>query len=345
MKWMIYNASDKFSYYKTLWNDINCDTTNNILLDFDFIEPMLKRYGNNNTVFAVLNDESSRGIMLLERQNRFFWQTFQPQNAPIGLVLLDTNEIEKSVDFLIRSLPGVSLGLGVTNQDPDFTSFNGIVKSEKIDILDYIKTPRIKITGDFKNYWETRDKDFVQNMARRERKIKEKGGEIALVEHRKPEEIPFAIQEYSRIECSGWKGKKGTAVAENNIQGVLYRDILERFTDRGEGIIYRLLLNGKAIASQIAIMRNNMIVFLKTTYDENYKDLSPGLMMRKEIIKRLFYEKKIETVELYGHVHDWHMKWTDQIRTMYHVNFYRNSIVKNGHNTYRNKISPLLHRS
>lgn len=336
-KWTFHPALEKYSHFKTLWNEVNGRYCNHVLLDAEFVEPLLHAYGDKNTLLAVQDDSEFPALTLLVRQNRFFWQTFQPQNAPIGLMLIKENDdLIRTIDSLIRSLPGITLGLGITNQDSDFTAFRNVnAYHDKIEIMEHIKTPRIVLCGNFDEYWKSRHKDLVQNLARRERKIKESNGEISLVEHRDPEEMAFAIQEYSRLEQSGWKGKQGTAVTGDNVQGVFYREVMERFGRRGEGVVFRFLLDGKTIASQIGLERDGMIVFLKTAYDETLKDLSPGLMMRKEIVRKLFSGGKIRTIELYGRVHDWHRKWTDQIRTIFHVNFYSGRLVKMGHRYYR----------
>ena len=63
-------------------------------------------------------------------------------------------------------------------------------------------------------------------------------------------------------------------------------------------------------------------------YDETYAKHSPGYLLREEILKSLFTEGTIKSVEFYGKVHEgWTTKWTDELRTMYHFNMYRHSWV------------------
>jgi hypothetical protein len=136
-----------------------------------------------------------------------------------------------------------------------------------------------------------------------------------------------AVREFGQLESKGWKGQEGTAIEEGNPQGRFYREVLEAFCAAGEGMIYQLLLDGKVVASDLCLARNGMLVVLKTAYDETIEKVSPALLMRQDILERLFEEKKIQVVEFYGKVLDWHLKWTDQVRGMYHINFFRNTLV------------------
>jgi hypothetical protein len=45
--------------------------------------------------------------------------------------------------------------------------------------------------------------------------------------------------------------------------------------------------------------------------------------MREEACRRLFEEGRIRRIEFYGKVMEWHTRWTDEVRTMYHLNYYR----------------------
>jgi hypothetical protein len=45
--------------------------------------------------------------------------------------------------------------------------------------------------------------------------------------------------------------------------------------------------------------------------------------MREEATRGLFESGKIRRIEFYGRVMEWHLRWTEQVRTMYHVNYYR----------------------
>jgi hypothetical protein len=98
---------------------------------------------------------------------------------------------------------------------------------------------------------------------------------------------------------------------------------MESFCGRGEGAIFELRLDGAVIASELWIGRNGMYVNLKTAYDESLKQLSPGFLMKESLIRWAFSSKSWRRLEFYGRVMDWHLKWIDRTRTLYHLNSYR----------------------
>jgi hypothetical protein len=71
-----------------------------------------------------------------------------------------------------------------------------------------------------------------------------------------------------------------------------------------------------------------MIVVLKTAYDEELNDFSPAFLMREDAMRDLYADKQMRLIEFYGRVMDWHMRWTDEIRTLYHLTCYRHSWVR-----------------
>jgi hypothetical protein len=53
--------------------------------------------------------------------------------------------------------------------------------------------------------------------------------------------------------------------------------------------------------------------------------------MRIDAFERLLGQGRFKRVEFFGPLKDWHTRFTDQVRTMYHINFYRWPILKRLH--------------
>ena len=324
MGWLFRRASESFEQYRDMWDELNRAQVNHPLLDSMFVGPLIRYFASERILLGISNDSKNPGIALVECMRKGFWSTFQPSQAPLGLLLFANKDaLEGQISLLTRSLPSRCFAFSILQQDPDVVDLEDLNLSNKIEILDYIQIARLNIKENFENYWESRGKNLVHNLSRQHRRLAERGTHIELVEDRVPARVATLMQEYGRLESLGWKQLVGTAVNTDNQQGLFYQEILENFCSRGEGVIYRLLMDGKTVASDLCLHRNGMMIILKTAYDESVKGLSLGLLMHYEIFKLLFFEKKIKIVEFYGQVRDWHTKWTKDIRTMYHVNFYR----------------------
>jgi CelD/BcsL family acetyltransferase involved in cellulose biosynthesis len=329
MSWTFQPASKSFPFLHKEWDELNKRGSDHVLLDSGFVGPLLRHFGDDRTVLGIQNGGSNPGMALLQRKTIGVWETFQPSQAPIGLILLaDADKAGQELLQITRQLPGYALQLSVLQQDPDHTSFPSPENPNHVELLEYIRTARITLPPTFEEYWKSRGTNLRHNLSRRRRRLAEKGYSLELHTLRQPGQVAEAIREFGRLEAKGWKGKEGTAVAEDNVQGRFYRELFEGFCARGQGVIYQLKFNGQIAASDLCLKHNGMIVILKTAYDEELNDFSPAFLMREESMKELCAEKGMRLIEYYGRVMEWHMRWTDEVRTLYHLTCYRHPWVK-----------------
>jgi CelD/BcsL family acetyltransferase involved in cellulose biosynthesis len=328
MTWTFQPAQRSFAAARAEWDELNHKSSNHVLLDSDFVEPLLRHFGDPNVLLASRND-GNPGMALLQNNGKGAWQTFQPSQAPIGLIQAgQTDPTGNELLEMTRSLPGYALQLSVLQQDPDYTSFPQPKVAAEVEPLDYIQTARITLSGTFAEYWKSRGTNLRHNLARRRRRMTEQGYKLELVAIRDPHRVAEAIREYGVLESKGWKAREGTAVAEDNAQGRFYREVFERFCARGEAAIYQLRLNGRLAATDLCLNQNGMFVILKTAYDEELNEFSPAFLMREEVMKELYANQAAKQIEFYGRVMEWHTRWSNEIRTLYHLTCYRHSWVK-----------------
>ncbi len=131
------------------------------------------------------------------------------------------------------------------------------------------------------------------------------------------------MDDFGRLESAGWKGGEGSAVHPENAQGRFYRGFFERLSASGEATVYRYFFGDRLVASDLCVHRNGTLIVLKTAFDETEKTFSPSLLMKEQVFERLFGSGEVRCIEFYGKVMEWHRRWTDEMRTMYHVNYYR----------------------
>ncbi len=328
MAWEFTPAQEYFQQVCARWDGLNRASQDHVLLDSRFIGSSLRWLDGEEVLLGVDNASMLRGMVLVKKSGPGQWETFQPAQAPLGMIIIDKSIDPSAALFeLLSSLPGSALQLGILQQDPDHSSFGALLDCPQVERLDYIRTPNLPLLGTYEQYWANRSGNLRHNLSRQLKRLAEKGRNLELIARTTPAEMAAAIREYGRLEAAGWKGREGTAVTENNAQGRFYLQILEAFSATGQGLVYQLLLDGAVVASDLCLMHRGMLVVLKTAYDESIPQTSPALLMRQKIIGRLYEEKRIRVVEFYGRVLDWHLKWTDQARTMFHLNCFRNRLV------------------
>ncbi len=306
------------------WRRLHADSKASPMLDWDFVAPLLAEFGGDGELLASCErDGQLAALAIVKPAGRGVWSTFQPPQAPLGLWLQRADEDpEALLHALLRALPGMPLVFGLTQMDPLLMPRPrdaGCIRT-----LDYIDTAHVVVTGSFDDYWNARGRNLRNNLKKQRNRLEREGVDVRLEVSRAPEQVAQAVADYGRLENSGWKAVRGTAVHAENAQGRYYRRMLEAFCRRGKGSIYRYWLGDRLAAMDLCIEDDGNLIILKTSYDESLpSSLSPTHLMREEAMRRLFDEGGIRRIEFYGRVMGWHLRWTEQIRTMYHVNYYR----------------------
>jgi hypothetical protein len=49
--------------------------------------------------------------------------------------------------------------------------------------------------------------------------------------------------------------------------------------------------------------------------------------MRQDAFREVFDDGRLRRIEFYGRMMEWHTRWTEHSRTLYHVNLYRWAII------------------
>lgn len=331
MRWNIIPISE-IKNFKHHWEDLNAKTTKSPLLSLDFLLPLLQIFGDGKEKLVYLENEHEIDVIgVIRTSDNRIWTTFQASQAPLGIWIQKPNlELSEVLPLLLKGLPSFPLLLAITQQDPDLT--HKPRTTNKFKTIDYIQTARITIEGDFEDYWAKRGKNLRQNIKKQRNKLEKTSITTRLDVSTAESDVSDAINDYGRLENAGWKSGLGTAIHAENKQGLFYRTILENFCRRGKGKIYRYWFNDRIVAMDLCVEGEDSIVILKTTYDECLDlSISPAFLMRDEEFKQLFTEKKVSKIEFYGKVMDWHTKWTNEFRMLYHVNYYHWAALKMGH--------------
>ena len=289
-----------------------------------FVSALLAEFADGRELLAWCEDgDGPCAAAVLAPQGPGRWATFQPAQAPLGLWLqrpgLDTGRL---LSGLSGALPGFALQLGLTQCDP--LLLTRPADGGQARTLDYIATARILVAGSFDDYWNGRGKNLRSNLKKQRNRLAADAVATRLETVTDPQAMAAAVADYGRLESAGWKAHSGTAVDAANAQGRFYARMLEAFAHEGGARAYRYWFGERLVAMDLCILERDTIVILKTAYDESVGSaFSPALLMREEACRALFAEQRFARIEFYGRVMEWHTRWTDQVRTLYHLNHYR----------------------
>lgn len=321
MSWHIAPARD-FAQHAGRWHRLHAASASSPLLAADFVQALLSVFAEGSEWLAWYgHGDETEAMTVVSPSRPGAWNTFQPAQAPVAIWLQrDNRPLDDLLPGLIRALPGVVLMLGVTQCDPMLTARPADGRRS----FDYIRTAHITLQGGFDAYWASRGKNLRSNLRKQRNRLQEDGVGSRLEICRAPEQMAEAVADYGRLETQGWKAASGTAVDATNEQGRFYATMLEALARRGAASVYRYWLGERLAAMDLCVEGGDCIVILKTAYDESLAPrLSPALLMREEACRHLFEERRFARIEFYGRVMEWHTRWTDEVRTMYHLNGYR----------------------
>lgn len=322
------------------WDSLNAERGGIPFLDAKVIAAALDIFGTGSERLLVGRQRGKIDCMLvLLPQGRFRWITFQPSQIPLGALVVGKNlsltDISKS---LCRGPLGICLAISLTQQDPYLSQREP--DGSDSEFVDYIDTGWIEITGSFDEYWAKRGKNLRQNLKKQRNKLLAEKIEIRMLEISKFNDMAGVIERYGNLEGIGWKSRCGTAIHRDNDQGRFYLKIFEQAALSNEALVFEYRFGDRTVAMNLCLLRFGILIVLKTAYDESIPSIfSPAFLLRQDELVKFFGEGRIQRLEYYGRMMEWHTKWTEKKRTLFHLTVYRYSWIKTLAKWYRKIVS------
>lgn len=144
------------------------------------------------------------------------------------------------------------------------------------------------------------------------------------------------------LEASGWKRRAGTAIVSDPRAEALYRDFAATAAARGWVRFYLLELDGRPIAADFGCAFAGRGYLLKTGFDETYARLSPGFVLRGEVLKASI-EEGLQAYDFLGGPDPYKLRWGAEVRPRVSLWGYR-GLAAPGY-LYRARIRPRLRRA
>jgi CelD/BcsL family acetyltransferase involved in cellulose biosynthesis len=122
---------------------------------------------------------------------------------------------------------------------------------------------------------------------RRQRHRLEAQGTIAFEVARTPRDVGPALETFLKLEASGWKGKRGTALAQNAGDAAFIRRAVAALAETGQCEIVTLRAGATPIAAGIVLRQQDRAFFFKLGIDERFARFSPGVQLTLELTRHL----------------------------------------------------------
>ena len=135
-----------------------------------------------------------------------------------------------------------------------------------------------------------------QELRRQRRRLSEQG-EFEVRITRPGEDLSFWIDEFLRLESAGWKGRAGTALAQDQATLQYLRELIFAAGQRNQVVLLGLFLNQQAIALKLNFTSGNGGFTFKIAYDEAYRRYSPGVQLELENVEWFHGQNGLEWMD------------------------------------------------
>jgi CelD/BcsL family acetyltransferase involved in cellulose biosynthesis len=256
--------------------------------------PALDAFGleKNFRLVTVWNGERLDAVLPLERKGSFkglplpALTSWRHRHCLLCTPLVRAEGAAETLAALVGSLDAPLVSLQYIPGDGPFyraLSAAGV----RCAVLDGYSRPVLRRAKDGETYLN----EFVprkerQEVRRREKRLREQG-ELTHVALRPGEDIGRWIDEFLRLEASGWKGKEGSAMACSEANR---RFLVETFTaayQRGRLEMVGVDLGGKPLGRCTGFIAGRGAYAFKPAYDEAFAKFSPGIIAELARIRNL----------------------------------------------------------
>ena len=262
-----------------------------------------------------------------------------PLYRPVGPDLAATQALlshvlagnEASVE--LRGVPETDPVVGSVGQSARALNRYEVVERENI-------SPIVETVGTFDAWRKLTKPRWHSNIERLARKVgRQPNAEFSIVQV--PTDLTGELDVGFRVEASGWKGERRTAIQSSPDTETFYRTVAESFHDRGQLRLSRIVLAEGCAAFDFCLLHGRRLYLLKTGFDERFRKLSPGLVLRLATIERCF-ELGLEAHELLGNDAEWKRKFATNDRRHNNYRYYRRRPLPPARWLYRSAVRPRL---
>jgi CelD/BcsL family acetyltransferase involved in cellulose biosynthesis len=104
---------------------------------------------------------------------------------------------------------------------------------------------------------------------------------------RTTDEIAAAIETFLLLEASGWKGKRGSALLQNEGDTAFIRRATSALAATGQCEIVTLKAGATPVAAAIVLRHQDRAFYFKLGVDERFAKFSPGVQLTLELTRHL----------------------------------------------------------
>lgn len=310
----------EFSGLRSEWNALVSRTDDQIFYRHEFIETWLNHFATGKWRILLLRDSVGflvaalpllrgwaplHGLPLRQlrgaanlHSGRFDLIADDPQHA--SAAFLDYLAGQRDWDVLVLAeLPGQGGARALERVAGDRGFPTGRWSA--------MQSPCLELPATWAELERQLSSHFRANLRRRRRKLAALGEVRAERCADSAERLEAGIE----LELRGWKGRAGTAMAQDADTCGFYTDLARVLGPQHRLALWGLYLDERLIAFQFGLEHNGSYALLKPTYDEAFARYSPGQLLMAEVLRDAI-DRGLSRFEFLGDDKPWKRDWHPQ---------------------------------
>ncbi|RYZ41326.1 MAG: GNAT family N-acetyltransferase [Myxococcaceae bacterium] len=320
------NDRAAFMSLEAEWNRLVETTSNELFYRHEFLRLWLDNFAAGSRMRVLLlrgpDGELSAALPLVEERTSMYGvpvrQLTSAANAHSCRFDIVARDPEAAADAFLTHLKqtGGWDVLRLTDVPDGGVGFRLLAEAKRrgmpVGEWESLQSPYVPLPAKKDAYFASLPSKFKANCRRRRRKLEEKG-KVTFECVSGGLDLEGSLEEGLLLEQSGWKGQRGTAMAQDGKTRGFYTELARDSAYRGRLALYFLRLDGRAVAFQYGLEYGKRYFLLKPGYDESLKECSPGQLLTEEVLAACL-DRGLTEFDFLGPDMVWKRDWTDQVR-------------------------------
>ncbi|MGN6593905.1 MAG: GNAT family N-acetyltransferase [Terriglobales bacterium] len=174
--------------------------------------------------------------------------------------------------------------------------------------------------------------DFRHHLRRTRRKLEaELGGELLLHDHGRadPPQLAGFLDQFYRVEASGWKGRNGTAIACLPAVRRFYDQAAAAMAAESAFVLHRLAVAEQTVAMSYSLAMGDEYFAIKWAYDDAYARFGAGHLLTEAILRSCVAPEAApprRRFDFTGPDADYKQKWTQTRQSHAYLYVFRRGV-------------------
>jgi CelD/BcsL family acetyltransferase involved in cellulose biosynthesis len=211
---------------------------------------------------------------------------------------------------------------GVSEDARVFHRFAEIASSMKVSVhWDHLfSSPFLPMSGTWQDFLETMNSKYRRSVKSRQRKLCGEAG-ASFRTFSDPQEVPIFLDEIYRIELQSWKQQATTSITSVPRQQKFYSTYLTKAARAKILAGTVCYLKEQPISYDMGLLYDQRYYLLKTSYDVNFREYHPGVVLRAHVLETLF-GMGVREHDFLGKDESHKLDWTQSKRKHFYVKMY-----------------------